>query len=96
MAEGPSGFLETGVSPAAPRSSSEEEFARAPPAAITLPAYIECGIQTASQRRCGDDREFCASQRELRGVGNAKIEHSKPRPARTLCDDRLAANQATY
>jgi len=68
MAEGPSGFLEAGVSPAAPRSSSEEESAQAPPAAITLPAYIECGMQTASQRRRDDDREFCAPQRELGDV----------------------------
>jgi hypothetical protein len=36
MAEGPSGILKTGASPASHRSSSEEEYARDRPAAITL------------------------------------------------------------
>jgi hypothetical protein len=43
----------------------EVEFARIPARGEYPQAYIECGMQTASQRQRYDRAGYCAAQREI-------------------------------
>jgi hypothetical protein len=62
---GPSGVV-SGRSEARPAPAIiEEEFAGAQARSDHPQAYIECGMQTASQRQGDDAAEICALQREI-------------------------------
>src|SRR6201999_550487 len=62
MAAAPSGIVGAGAARVAP-AWIEEEFTGAPGRAERPPAYIECSMQTASQRHGYDGPAYCALQR---------------------------------
>src|SRR5580704_13055610 len=67
MARGPSGVVRTGAKPLCAPASFKEEFAWVPDHGECPSAYIECGMQTASQRQSYDHYAscgFCALQRD--------------------------------
>jgi hypothetical protein len=55
----------------------EEEFARVPARGERPQAYIECGMQTASQRQDYDGAEYGAPQRQA-ACGEPLREHDVP------------------
>ena len=52
----------------------KEEFVRVPARGEHPQAYIECGMQTASQRHGYDGAEYCAAQREIGRLRRLVIE----------------------
>src|SRR6201987_5967295 len=63
----------TGAEPVTRRSSSKKEFARIGSESECPKAYIECGMQTASQRQRYDGSGYCAPQRK-RGKSGRFVE----------------------
>src|SRR5580658_4569794 len=64
MAAAPSGLVLAEALPVPRRPFSKEESAQVPARSVQPPAYIECGMQTASQRQSYDGGKYCAPQRE--------------------------------
>jgi len=72
-------------------ASIKEKFARAPARGEHPQAYIECGMQTASQRQGYDGAEYCAPQRENRRDSDCRQRQTQYLYSRAAMMDSGAA-----